>query len=59
MTGVTLTVGLNALHLVPGETGGSELYARCLIRALATADDAPRLVVFAAHEAAASLAAEP
>ena len=56
---MTLAVGLNALHLVPGETGGSELYARRLVGALAAADDAPRLVVFAAHEAAASLAAEP
>jgi glycosyltransferase involved in cell wall biosynthesis len=55
---VTFTVGLNALHLVPGETGGSELYARRLIGALAAADDAPRLVVFAPHEAADSLAAE-
>ena len=56
---MTLAVGLNALHLVPGETGGSELYARRLIGALADADDAPRLVVLAPHEAAASLATEP
>jgi glycosyltransferase involved in cell wall biosynthesis len=56
---VTLAVGVNALHLVPGETGGSELYARRLVGALAASDDAPRLVVFAPHEAAASLAAEP
>jgi glycosyltransferase involved in cell wall biosynthesis len=56
---VTLAVGLNALHLVPGETGGSELYARRLIGALAAADDAPRLVVFAPREGAESLAAEP
>jgi glycosyltransferase involved in cell wall biosynthesis len=56
---VNLAVGLNALHLVPGETGGSELYARRLVGALAAMDDAPRLVVFAAEEAAPSLAAEP
>jgi glycosyltransferase involved in cell wall biosynthesis len=56
---VTLAVGLNALHLLPGETGGSELYARRLVGALAASDDAPRLVVFAPREAAASLAAEP
>jgi glycosyltransferase involved in cell wall biosynthesis len=56
---VTLAVGLNALHLVPGETGGSELYARRLIGALAAEIDAPRLVVFAPNEAVASLAAEP
>jgi glycosyltransferase involved in cell wall biosynthesis len=56
---LTLAVGLNALHLVPGETGGSELYARRLVGALAAADDAPRLVVFAPNEAAVSLADEP
>jgi glycosyltransferase involved in cell wall biosynthesis len=56
---VTFTVGLNALHLVPGETGGSELYARRLVGALAASDRAPRLIVFAPHESAASLAAEP
>jgi glycosyltransferase involved in cell wall biosynthesis len=56
---VTLTVGLNALHLVPGETGGSELYARRLVGALAAGSDLSRLVVFAPSEAAASLATEP
>ena len=56
---MTFAVGLNALHLVPGETGGSELYARRLVGALAAADDAPRLVVFAPREAVDSLAAEP
>jgi glycosyltransferase involved in cell wall biosynthesis len=33
-----LKVGLNLLHLVPGETGGAELYARRLIAALAELD---------------------
>jgi glycosyltransferase involved in cell wall biosynthesis len=56
---VTLAVGLNALHLVPGETGGSELYARRLVGALAALDESPRIVVFAPNEAVASLAAEP
>jgi glycosyltransferase involved in cell wall biosynthesis len=56
---VTLAVGLNALHLVPGETGGSELYARRLIGALAALEESPRIVVFAPNEAVASLAAEP
>jgi glycosyltransferase involved in cell wall biosynthesis len=54
-----LAVGLNALHLVPGETGGSELYARRLIGALAALERSPRIVVFAPSEAVASLAAEP
>jgi glycosyltransferase involved in cell wall biosynthesis len=56
---VTLSVGLNALHLVPGETGGSELYARRLVGALAALEDSLRIVVFAPNEAVASLAAEP
>jgi glycosyltransferase involved in cell wall biosynthesis len=33
-----LKVGLNLLHLVPGETGGAELYARRLIPALQELD---------------------
>jgi glycosyltransferase involved in cell wall biosynthesis len=56
---VTLAVGLNALHLVPGETGGSELYARRLVSALAALESAPRIVLFASNEAVASLAVEP
>jgi glycosyltransferase involved in cell wall biosynthesis len=56
---VTLSVGLNALHLVPDETGGSELYARRLVGALAALEDSLRIVVFAPNEAVASLAAEP
>jgi glycosyltransferase involved in cell wall biosynthesis len=56
---VSVTVGLNALHLVPNETGGSELYARRLVGALTATDRAPRLVVFVPRESAASLAAEP
>jgi glycosyltransferase involved in cell wall biosynthesis len=52
-------VGLNVLHLVPSETGGGELYARRLIPALLEARSDLRLVVFAGHEAAPSLAAEP
>jgi glycosyltransferase involved in cell wall biosynthesis len=56
---VSLSVGLNALHLVPNETGGSELYARRLVGALAAAAEAPRLVLYAPREAAVSLGAEP
>jgi glycosyltransferase involved in cell wall biosynthesis len=54
-----LRVGLNALHLVPGETGGSEIYARSLIPALALADRELGLVVFAGREAEPALRAEP
>jgi glycosyltransferase involved in cell wall biosynthesis len=51
-------VGLNALHLVPRETGGGELYVRRLIPALLEARSDLQLVAFAGHEAAPALAAE-
>ena len=35
-----MRLGLNMLHLVPGETGGSELYARRLVPALLSEDPA-------------------
>lgn len=54
-----LHVALNALHLVPGETGGQELYARRLIPALLAAEGDLRLTVLASREGAPSLGAEP
>ena len=51
-------IGLNALHLVPGETGGSELYARRLVGALATNEPELRVTVFAARLAIPSLEKE-
>jgi glycosyltransferase involved in cell wall biosynthesis len=53
-----LKVGLNLLHLVPGETGGSEVYARHLVPALLEAGEAD-LVVFASREGAPALRGEP
>ena len=47
------------LHLVPGETGGSELYARRLVPALLEADDDLELVVLASTGTIPSLEAEP
>jgi glycosyltransferase involved in cell wall biosynthesis len=52
-------VGLNLFHLVPGETGGVEVYDRCLIDALIRARPELRLTLFAFREAAASLQDEP
>jgi glycosyltransferase involved in cell wall biosynthesis len=46
-------VGLNALHLVPGETGGSEVYARRLVPALVAAEPGLRLSLFVGREGAA------
>jgi glycosyltransferase involved in cell wall biosynthesis len=56
---MSLRAGLNLLHLVPEETGGSELYARRLIGALIEADSSLRLTAFASNLAIPSLAAEP
>jgi glycosyltransferase involved in cell wall biosynthesis len=47
-----LKLGLNLLHLVPGETGGAELYARRLISALAALEAPPQLTLFTGAEAA-------
>ena len=54
-----MRVGLNALHLVPRETGGGELYVRRLVPALLEAGTDLQLVVFAGDEGAPSLAKEP
>ena len=53
-----LKAGLNLLHLVPGQTGGSEVYARHLIPALLEAGGV-ELVVFASREGAPTLRSEP
>jgi glycosyltransferase involved in cell wall biosynthesis len=53
-----LRVGLNLLHLVPGETGGSEIYARRLIPALVEYDSGIAFVAFTGREATPSLRAE-
>jgi glycosyltransferase involved in cell wall biosynthesis len=48
-------VGLNLLYLVPGEVGGSEIYARRLVAALAAERPDVRFTAFAGREAAPSL----
>ncbi len=53
-----LKVGLNLLHLVPGETGGSEIYARRLVPALAETGRV-ELVLLASVEGAPAIRAEP
>ena len=48
---MSLHVGLNVLHLVPGETGGGETYVRQLVPALLEAREDLRLTLFAGDEA--------
>src|SRR5215212_9507862 len=44
-------VGLNLVYLVPGETGGMEVYARELVTAMRELPDAPRITAFAGRDA--------
>src|SRR5262245_47266692 len=52
-----LHIGVNALYLIPGGVGGTEIYLRNLLAALAAIDSASRYTVFVNRETAA--AAEP
>src|SRR3954465_10534858 len=45
-------VGLNLIYLVPGETGGMEVYAAELVRAMRELPDCPRLTAFVSREGA-------
>lgn len=47
-----MRVALNLLYLIPGVVGGTETYARSLIRALAEEDDENEYVVYVSREAA-------
>jgi glycosyltransferase involved in cell wall biosynthesis len=55
---LSLHVGLNVVHLVPGETGGGETYVRRMVPALLEARDDLRLTLFAGAEAYPALSAE-
>ena len=45
-----LRIGVNALYLIPGGVGGTEIYLRSLLKALATVDSVNEYVVFANRE---------
>jgi glycosyltransferase involved in cell wall biosynthesis len=51
-------IGLNLLYLVPGETGGTETYARRLLPALSAAGSGLELVAFVNREGSDSLESE-
>jgi glycosyltransferase involved in cell wall biosynthesis len=46
-----LRIGINALYLIPGRVGGTEIYLRGLLPALAEIDPVNRYVVFTSREA--------
>ena len=41
-----LNIGVNALYLIPGGVGGTEIYLRCLLAAFARIDTINRYFVF-------------
>jgi glycosyltransferase involved in cell wall biosynthesis len=51
-----LRIGINALYLIPGGVGGTEIYLRSLLRALARVDKSNRYIVFTNRETGPDLA---
>ncbi|HPJ72944.1 MAG TPA: glycosyltransferase family 1 protein, partial [bacterium] len=51
-----MRIGINALYAIPGKVGGSEIYLRCLLAALARVDSENEYVVFTNRESAGRLA---
>jgi glycosyltransferase involved in cell wall biosynthesis len=51
-------IGINALYLIPGRVGGTEIYLRGLLRALAAFDCLNRYFVFTNRETGADLVPE-
>ena len=52
---VPLRIGINALYLIPGAVGGSEIYLRSLLPALAAIDDVNQYFVFTNRETSPDL----
>jgi glycosyltransferase involved in cell wall biosynthesis len=50
-----LRIGINALYLIPGHVGGTEIYLRSLLAALAEIDSVNRYFVFTNRETGADL----
>jgi glycosyltransferase involved in cell wall biosynthesis len=49
-------IGINALYLIPGGVGGSEVYLRCLLTALAEIDHTNEYLIFTNRETEAAIA---
>lgn len=50
-----LRIGVNALYLIPGGVGGTEIYLRCLLAALGGIDRVNQYVIFTNRETGADL----
>jgi glycosyltransferase involved in cell wall biosynthesis len=55
---MSLRIGVNALYLIPGGVGGTEIYLRCLLAALARVDSLNQYVVFTNRETGRDLVPE-
>ena len=51
-----LRIGVNALYLIPEGVGGTEVYLRCLLQALAEIDSSNEYVIFTNRETDAGIA---
>ena len=51
-----MRIGVNALYLIPGGVGGTEIYLRSLLRAFAELDREDRFIVFTNQETPADIA---
>ena len=51
-----MRIGVNALYLIPGAVGGTEIYLRCLLSALGEVDQQNQYVVFTNRETDAFIA---
>ena len=51
-----MRIGVNALYLIPGGVGGTEIYLRCLLGALAEIDSSNQYVIFTNRETGADIA---
>src|SRR5580704_12679556 len=51
-----IRIGVNALYLIPGGVGGTEIYLRNLLRALADIDSENQYIIFTNHETGSDLA---
>src|SRR3954468_17683218 len=56
MTAAPLRIGVNALYLIPGGVGGTEIYLRNLLRALAALDRDNTWYIFTNRETGLELA---
>src|SRR3712207_5825308 len=54
-----LRIGVNALYLIPGQVGGTEIYLRNLLSALAGLDDGNEYFVFTNTETGRDLVQAP